>query len=786
MPAATYSARLYIILSLVPLCALSCDRGPKYVRCDEEPEARSETDAEQPGEKADGKMPAASDETTIDNYELSARLDKYIDNHDSRVLPVLCYIQLSQHLEASYALKDLKSIFIPLADEFAVYMKEVDKDKEYAAYLYAAEYVQKQYGALVGDDTKTQTWETGGIKWNELDDFGLGLILLEYGIENSQPLAIVTAVNILADFSEEANAPLFKEWSTKLDKLDSNPRRQTRASDQAWYSILFEKLILARDLHRQQLLVEQSDEAIGNWDALCSLALYPKVRRGDDWPAFLGPTGDGKSGETGIFDRYQPGINPRVLWQRQIGPGFGACSVANGQVYLFDQVGDQQRLRCLHATTGNLLWDHTYPIDREIGGGYRGPRCSPVVKEIKAENPRDIFTSRNVWLYDETGRLTKISQTIGASRWEVTRLGEPKDLLREFKVNENPHGVAATPVIVGDRLFVVVGRNDSKPGESSIVTYATDIEELENSKELEVKEQFGNYRADYSTPKFVQILERRYGFAFLREGLMVFNAEQREVVDYIPWQSQESLGRNIATPVVVIPDRPSKPQEGILDEKDVEVFISTSDGKNAVFRFRFTILDKFGHNRDNAPRIVTHEETPLWQAQRDDPEQQPTMGIAAEFATPIYHQGFLYGCSGRTAKEAELRCVDWETGKVQWSKKTLARTSLLYADQHFVCLDEYGKLFLFKAGPSEPEMMEWKIHAELPPQPGFLPRPALDYPCWSAPVLSRGLLYVRGKDKLVCLDVRHPAELPHEHIWSALSFLARPKVTTLLNKFLTL
>jgi hypothetical protein len=29
----------------------------------------------------------------------------------------------------------------------------------------------------------------------------------------------------------------------------------------------------------------------------------------------------------------------------------------------------------------------------------------------------------------------------------------------------------------------------------------------------------------------------------------------------------------------------------------------------------------------------------------------------------------------------------------------------------------------------------------------------LEYPCWAAPVLSHGLLYLRGKDYLVCLEL---------------------------------
>jgi hypothetical protein len=31
--------------------------------------------------------------------------------------------------------------------------------------------------------------------------------------------------------------------------------------------------------------------------------------------------------------------------------------------------------------------------------------------------------------------------------------------------------------------------------------------------------------------------------------------------------------------------------------------------------------------------------------------------------------------------------------------------------------------------------------------------PGLEYPCWAAPVVSNGLLYVRGKGKLLALEL---------------------------------
>ena len=42
--------------------------------------------------------------------------------------------------------------------------------------------------------------------------------------------------------------------------------------------------------------------------------------------------------------------------------------------------------------------------------------------------------------------------------------------------------------------------------------------------------------------------------------------------------------------------------------------------------------------------------------------------LAAHWMTPIYHDGYLYGCSGRHTPGADLRCIEFETGKVMWSE----------------------------------------------------------------------------------------------------------------------
>ena len=77
----------------------------------------------------------------------------------------------------------------------------------------------------------------------------------------------------------------------------------------------------------------------------------------------------------------------------------------------------------------------------------------------------------------------------------------------------------------------------------------------------------------------------------------------------------------------------------------------------------------------------------------------------------------------------------------------LTRSSLTYVDGHFVCLGEDGALRLIKVNPKQ---YEETARAVLKGADG---EPLLKYPAWAAPIISHGLMYVRGKDRLVCLDL---------------------------------
>ncbi len=278
------------------------------------------------------------------------------------------------------------------------------------------------------------------------------------------------------------------------------------------------------------------------------------------------------------------------------------------------------------------------------------------------------------------------------------------DTVKEFKVIQNFFGVGSTPVIEGDLLIVQVGGSpeEGKPNGTGVVAF--------NKRTGKIAYKIGDELASYSSPVLATINNRRYCFVFARGGLLAFDPANGKIDFHYPWRSEDEQSVNASNPVVV----------------GDKVFISETYGPGSALL-----------------KIKPGGAKPIW---RDIAKFKKSM--QCHWMTPIYHDGYLYGSSGRNTANAELRCIDFETGKIQWTEQGLTRCSLLMIDGHFICLAEDGVLRLLKVNPkkydlvSEIELIDPKTKRAL-----------LEYPCWAAPIVSHGLLYVRGEERLVCLEL---------------------------------
>jgi len=215
--------------------------------------------------------------------------------------------------------------------------------------------------------------------------------------------------------------------------------------------------------------------------------------------------------------------------------------------------------------------------------------------------------------------------------------------------------------------------------------------------------------ASYASPTVATIGGRRWGFVFTRGGLVGFEPETGKLDFQYPWRARILESVNASNPVIA----------GDL------VMISECYGVgSSVLKVKpggYDVVWSDGRKRDRA--MMTH-----WN-------------------TPIHLDEFVYGSSGRHTNEAELRCIELATGKQLWSQPRLTRASLLYVDGHFVCLGEDGVLRYLKVDATQ-YVEVGKLALKSPDG-----EPLLKYPAWAAPILSHGLLYVRGKDRLVCLEL---------------------------------
>ena len=430
---------------------------------------------------------------------------------------------------------------------------------------------------------------------------------------------------------------------------------------------------------------------------LVLLHLYaPAQCQGSDWEKFLGPLGTSVSTEKGIITPW-PDKGLRVVWHKQLGTGYSMPAISKGKLFQFDRVGNQARLTCMDARTGTFVWKFEYPSDYKDYFGYNnGPRCFPIVDGDR------------VYIYGAEGMLHCVGAQDGKLVWKV-------DTRADFHIIQNFFGVGSTPVIEGDLLLVQVGGSPK----GTVLRNLAEIVDLKGDKSAvvafskydgKVKYRISDELSSYSVPVLATIDGRRWCFVLARGGLLAFEPASGKIDFHFPWRAEDLESVNAANPVVignqVLISETYGPGSALLKVKPGGYDVVWTDAK----KFR--------------------------------------KSMQCHWMTPIHHEGYVYGCSGRHTNNADLRCIELATGKVQWAEPRLTRTSLLMVDGHFICLGEDGTLRLLKVDPK-------KYHevSVLEVKDPKTQQPLLEYPCWAAPVLSHGLLYVRGDDRLVCLEL---------------------------------
>jgi outer membrane protein assembly factor BamB len=242
--------------------------------------------------------------------------------------------------------------------------------------------------------------------------------------------------------------------------------------------------------------------------SVLAASLSVAAAQGDDWPQWLGPEQAAEWKETGIVEQI-PADGLPVRWKAPCGLGYSGPAVAAGRVYLFDYVktsGDivnnpgarselngQERLQCLSAEDGTLVWKHEYDAPYALSYA-SGPRATPTVD------------GERVFIQGAEGKLTCLATRDGAVQWS-------KDLKPEYGVESPIWGFAAAPVVDGDRLYVMVGGE-----EHGVVA-------LDKATGKELWRACSDADAGYATPTVIEAAGVRQLIVWLPSKLHGLNPE---------------------------------------------------------------------------------------------------------------------------------------------------------------------------------------------------------------------------------------------------------------------
>lgn len=163
----------------------------------------------------------------------------------------------------------------------------------------------------------------------------------------------------------------------------------------------------------------------------------------DDWPQWGGPVGDIVWRESGIVDELPTNeLLPRV-WSAPVAEGYSGPAVADGKVFLTDRMAKArtERVICFDAESGKELWKLEYP-SRYTVSYPAGPRATPVVDGDR------------VYTIGAVGQMYCLNSFTGAEVWK-------KDFQTDFGTKLPIWGMAAAPLLDGDKLITLVGGKDN-------------------------------------------------------------------------------------------------------------------------------------------------------------------------------------------------------------------------------------------------------------------------------------------------------------------------------------
>ena len=414
--------------------------------------------------------------------------------------------------------------------------------------------------------------------------------------------------------------------------------------------------------------------------AILSL-IGPVPTSAENWPEWRGPDRDGVSHETHIAKRWSAEEN--VAWRLPLpGPAGATPVVWDDRIFLTsaadedaDGKDDDLVLLCV-STAGDEVWR------RVISSGNRPLRGD----EGNLASPSPSTDGTHVWCLMGDGILSCFDND-GDLVWQF-------DLGDRFGRLNIQFGLASTPVLDGERLYVQLIHGDGDPKTREATVACLDKRSGETLwKQGRPSDAHSECEHSYASPTIYRDNEREFLLTHGADYAVAHDLDDGHELwrcgGLNPKGRYNATLRLVASPLAV---------PGII--------IVPSAKKGPVIA-----IDP------KASGDITRSETYIpWLRARDTPD----------VPSPLYHDGLVYLCR----ENGNLICVDAKTGKEFYNERTVRdrhRASPFYADGSIYLTSRRGVVTVVKPGKSF-EILEQN---------------SFDEPTTASPIVANGTLYLR-------------------------------------------
>jgi len=286
-----------------------------------------------------------------------------------------------------------------------------------------------------------------------------------------------------------------------------------------------------------------------------------------------------------------------------------------------------------------------------------------------------------VFTYGADGMLSALELATGAKRWQ-------RDCKADFGAAKGFFGRACSPLVEEGLVILNIGGS----GDSAFVAFDT-AKGATRWKSLPDE-------PGYSSPVAATLDGRRTVVAVSRSQFAVLDAVTGKAIATMPFSPPVSASVTGALPLV----------------SGGEMFVS------AAYDLGARLL-----------RVDGRSFATVWQGDGQ---------LSLQYSSAVLRNGFLYGLHGRHdfPGGTELRCVEWATGNVRWSKPGLSGANVLLAGDSLLVLTEKGELIRAEA---KPDGYRELARAQI-----------LGLGTRAYPALANGRFYARDKRQLVCIELR--------------------------------